>query len=406
MCCPLFLGRYHPWRRGEFSLRKPDCIRPARLLVPALLVLLAFTGAAGAREDGARLVSSAGGAVTFEVTVPGAAMVPAPGGTVRIVIDGYGTFSPPGAVELPGRTFRVAVPQLGEPRVSVTVLEEERLGPLNLVRVPGERFVEGENGMPITEQYYPPDPWANGGGLPLFEALAASFMGRQRILPIRINPLVVDAGGARLVRKLSVTVSFGTGRRALRDGRSRAKLPLRARGSGSMTSSSSTPATCRDSGNRSTGRFDSRPRRRRGRSSRSGFPKPASISCAPILSSPPGFRPGLRRGSSRSRNTTTTRRSPISSGTVDVPVFFVEGAGTAPGVFDGSDRLYFYSLGLKDDAAGARYECPLHGRQRPLARGRGRRIAHAPDLPVSSGRGGYAPPVHRDDEIPQRTPGT
>ena len=208
-------------------MRKPDCSRLVCGFMPALLVLVAFAGAAEAREDGARLVSSAGGAITFQVTVPGAGIVPASGGTVRLVIDGYGTFSPPGAVELPGRTFRVAIPPIGEPRVSTTVIEEERLGPLNLFRVPGERFIEGENGIPITEQYYPPDPWANGGGLPLVEALPASFMGRQRILPIRINPLVIDSG-----RRASRPHAVGDGqlrkrRRAIRDGRSRGGSPWR-----------------------------------------------------------------------------------------------------------------------------------------------------------------------------------
>ena len=49
-------------------MRKPDRIRQVLGLMPALLVLSALAGTAGARESGVRLVSSAGGAVTFEVT--------------------------------------------------------------------------------------------------------------------------------------------------------------------------------------------------------------------------------------------------------------------------------------------------------------------------------------------------
>jgi len=330
-------------------LSKPDRSRSVCGLIPAIFVLLAFTGAAGAREDGARLVSSAGGAITFEVTVPGAGIVPASGGTVRLVIDGYGTFSPPGAVELPGRTFRVAIPPFGEPRVSTTVLEEERLGPLNLFRVPGERFIEGENGIPITEQYYPPDPWANGGGLPLVEAFPASFMGRQRILPIRINPIVLDAGGARFVRKLSVTVSFGSAG-ALSRTDVLGEAPLGGAWKRLYDELLVNPGDA--------------PRFRKPLDQALRFAAAAEVGKKLKIRIPEtgiyfmradsliaaGLSAGLATGELALKKHYYDETRPDLARTVDVPVFFVEGAGTAPGVFDGSDLLYFYSFGLKDDA--------------------------------------------------------
>ncbi|MCX5752643.1 MAG: hypothetical protein NTW97_03220, partial [Candidatus Krumholzibacteria bacterium] len=296
-----------------------------------------------------RLVSSAGGAIAFEVTVPGAGMVPAPGGTVRLVIDGYGTFSPPGAVELPGRTFRVAIPPSGEPRVSWAVLEEERLGPLNLFRVPGERLIGGEDGIPITEQYYPPDPWASGGGLPLVEALAASFMGRQRILPIRINPLIIDAGGARLVRKLSVTVSFGTaGARSGTDVIGEAPLagawkrlyddllvnPVDVPRFRKPLDRAPAFAATTEAGKRLKIRIPE-----------TGI---YLIRADSLIAA--GLSAGLSTGELALKKYYYDETRPDLARTVDVPVLFVEGEGTAPGVFDGSDLLYFYALGLKDDA--------------------------------------------------------
>jgi len=314
-----------------------------------LLVILALAGAATAREEGVRLVSSAGSAVTFEVTVPGARVVPAPGGAVRLVIEGYGTFSPPGAVELPGRTFRVAIPRYGDPRVSVTVLEEERLGPLNLVRVPGERFIEGENGVPVTEQYYPPDPWANGGGLPLYEALAASFMGRQRVLPIRINPLVLDAGGARLVRRLSVTVSFGTAG-ALSGTDVLGQAPLSGawkRLYDELLVNPGDAASFRKplDMTRATAAAAEAGKKLKIRIPETGV---YYMSADSLIAA--GLSAGLATGELALRKYYYDETSPDLLRTVDVPLFFVEDAGTAPGVFDGGDRLYFYSFGLKDDA--------------------------------------------------------
>ncbi len=317
--------------------------------MPALLVLLALAGAAAAREDGARLVSSAGSAVTFEVTVPSAGMVPAAGGAFRLAIEGYGTFSPPGAVELPGRTFRVAIPRYGEPRVSVTVLEEERLGPLNLVRVPGERFIEGENGVPVTERYFPPDPWANGGGLPLYEALPASFMGRQRVLPIRINPLVLDAGGARLVRRLSVTVSFGTaGELSRADALGQAPL------SGAWKRLYGELLV--NPGDAARFRKPLDPTRAVAAAAEAGkklkirIPETGVYHMRADSLIAAGLSAGLATGELALRKYYYDETEPDLLRTVEVPVFFVEDAGTAPGVFDGSDRLYFYALGLKDDA--------------------------------------------------------
>jgi len=324
-------------------------MRLCRAFSPWFSVLLVLAPSAAARGSGARLVSSAGSAVTFEITIPGATIVPAPGGTVRVVIDGYGTFSPPGAVELPGRAFRVAVPQFGDARVSAAVLEEERVGPLNLTRVPGERFVEGENGIAVTEQYYPPDPWADGGGPKLVEAGTASFMGRQRVLPIRINPLIIDASGARLVRRLSVTVSFGSRSAAAGvDGLPAAPVSLawkrlyeellvnpgdvpRLRKPLERLQAAAVP-----------GEF--------GKKLKLRIPETGLFSIRADSLIAAGLSTGLSTGEIALEKYYYDAAEPDLVRKTGVPLLVVESASTAPGIFDGGDRVFFYALGIKDDA--------------------------------------------------------
>jgi hypothetical protein len=158
--------------------------------------------------DEARLVSTSGAAVSFEITVPPAEIIPTGGGRVRVHVPGYGSFSPPGAIELPGRTFIVAIPPTSQVRVSSTILADEPLGALSLARVHGERFVQGEGGIPVTEFFEPPDPWADIGPPPAVAAGEPCLMGRQRVLPVRVIPLVYGEHGSRLIRKIAITVHF------------------------------------------------------------------------------------------------------------------------------------------------------------------------------------------------------
>ena len=324
-------------------------MRLIRALWPWFLTLALVASSAEAREKGTRLVSSSGGGMSFEVTVPAARIVSAAGGAVKIVIDGYGTFSPPGAVELPGAAFRIAIPPIGEPRVTATVLEEERLGPLNLVRVAAERFVEGQNGMAGTEQYYPPDPWANGGGLPLVEARHASFMGRQRVLPIRVSPLIMDASGARLVRKLSITVSFGsagaqTGIEDLAqspvsltwkhiydellvnpDDASKFRKPL------ARVQAMVAPGEA-------------------GKKLKIRVPETGIYAVRADSLIAAGLSAGLSTGEIALKKYYYDETMPDLLRKVDVPILVIESPSTAPGVFDGGDEMIFYALGIKDDA--------------------------------------------------------
>ncbi len=330
-------------------MRKPDRNRLICGLAAALGVLAALAGGAGAREEGARLVSSSSGAVAFEVSVPAPVLVPGPGGTVRVVLEGYGTFSPPGAVELPGTTFRVAVPSGGEPRVSWTVLEEEPLGSLILARVAGERLIEGANGVPSSEQYYPPDPWAAGGAPSLVEVRRPSFMGRQRVLPIRVNPLILEGGGARLIRKLSVTVSFGASP-APAGADAFGEAPL----SGAWKRLYGELLVNPDDAERLRKPLDRTPRlsaaAEAGKRLKLRIPETGVYYMRADSLIAAGLSTGLATGELALRKYYYDETQPGFERTVEAPVFVVEDAGGAPGVFDGGDRLFFYALGLKDDA--------------------------------------------------------
>ena len=171
----------------------------------SLFLSLAFN----ARAEEFRLLSSTGRSISFEVIVPAAELVTLEGGLVRVRIDGYGTFSPPGAYELPGNSFRVAVPPAGEPRVTFSVLETEQLGRFGLARVYGERFAEDDDGMLRTDRFMPSDPWPQGYIPPVVSAGRTAFMGRQRVLAVRVNPLLLRGEEVSIARRILVNVDFG-----------------------------------------------------------------------------------------------------------------------------------------------------------------------------------------------------
>lgn len=152
------------------------------------------------------LLTSGGNSVSFEVTVPVPGLVRAERGGTSVLIPGYGSFSPPGAFEYPGRTFRVAIPESGEFHVAYTVLETELIGPIELARVPGERIIDRGDGEVSYETYFPQDPWADAGIPPVVSAGRPCYMGRQRVLPVRLCPLMRGDGGYALARKLVIEV--------------------------------------------------------------------------------------------------------------------------------------------------------------------------------------------------------
>jgi hypothetical protein len=329
-------------------LKPRDRVRAIRTWFGAVLVTAAFVLVGSAEGADVRLTSSGGGTITFEVIVPPAKIIPAEGGRVRVLIDGYGTFSPPGAFELPGKTFRVAIPSDGVPRVAATIIEEENLGQLLLARVPAERLIKGENDVPVTEQYYPPDPWTEGGAPDLWVAGEPSFMGRERVLPIRVNPLIVGAGGARLVRKLSISVAI-SGRAG-----SAADLAPAAPLSGvwkrlydDLLVNPGDVSRFRKPLVRVQGApmAPQAVRRLKLRVPETGL---YAIRADSLIAA--GLSTGLSIGEIALKKIYFDDTAVDLERRVDVPILVVEDPTSAPGVFDGKDLLVFYALGIKDDS--------------------------------------------------------
>ncbi|MCK4351589.1 MAG: hypothetical protein KAX13_12055, partial [Candidatus Krumholzibacteria bacterium] len=183
--------------------------RAAKILLVFSCILLECSVITRAADRDFRIIATSERSITFEIEIPRAEIVPAGDGLVRVLLDGYGSFSPPGAPGIPGRSFRVALPPEGGYQIASSVLEWESLGRIRLARVFGERLVKGEDGIPITERFMPEDPWRRDGYRPdIVGTGTASFMGRQRVLPVRINPLVIEGEGVNLARRIRITVSF------------------------------------------------------------------------------------------------------------------------------------------------------------------------------------------------------
>lgn len=318
----------------------------SRCLGAALLLVLVPVHEAWSR--GTKLLQSSRNAITFEVVVPDPVIVPAGDGKVRLRLEGYGTVSPPGALEIPVKTFHVAVPLSGGVRVSATVQAEEHLGALQLVRVPAERFIKGENDVPSTEIYYPPDPWRSSDYPSLVTAERPSFMGRQRVLPVRVCPLSLGREGARLVKKLTVTVTIEGG--ALRtelesyreapvssrwkrlydvllvnpDDVSRYIKPLRI------------PGVLREP--------DQGVRRLRLHIPETGC---YAVRADSLVAS--GLTAGLSQGEIALKKYYYDEGEPDLVREVDIPILVINGSASTEEVFSDDDLLVFYALGIKDD---------------------------------------------------------
>jgi hypothetical protein len=316
----------------------------------SLVLLPALYGAPEARET--RLVSSRSSSIVFEIEVPAPTVVQASDGASRVLLPGYGTFSPPGAPELPGKTFHVAVPSSGTPRVTAVVLREEDLGAMQLARVPEERMRIGEDGYPISELHYPPDPWEAGFTPPLVSAGEASYMRRVRVLPVRVIPLRIDNGRVRIARRIAVTVRIEGAAEAPRIGEER--IPGTAGAwdrlyKGILVNPGDVAAfgvpVRRDRTMRSRTEETNRLKIR--------IPDTGTYSVRADSLIARGLSPNLAiNGSAPTfalKKFYYDASEPDLMREVDIPVHIVEGSSGVAGLFDEDDRVVFYAHGLRDD---------------------------------------------------------
>jgi hypothetical protein len=319
-----------------------------------LLVIAAAPVAVRAEAAGkdARILRSDGSSISFEITVPPARLVHNGDGSVRVKVPGYGTFSPPGAMELPGRTFNVAVPPDAQATISYNITESEVLGSFELWRVRAERFIDMdlEGGIPVSELYLPPDPWNGRVPLETVRAGRPAMMGRQNVLPVMVSPLIASGESYVLARKIMVTIGLGGS-------------GLREEMSEPLTETAPTPAW-KSFYDRvlvnpdDTDRFKVPLKERRllrshaddGRKLKIRIPESGvySIRADSLIAS--GMTPSLSEGQFALRKYYYDNSEPDLVRSVDIPYRIVKGEQSGPQVFEGDDLLVFYSDGVKDDA--------------------------------------------------------
>ena len=302
--------------------------------------------AAGTR---AKLIRSDPSSVTFEISVPQPHIERGDDGA-RIVIDGYGTFSPPGAPVFPGRTFNVAVPADGNPSVSWTVTESEALGRLSLVRVMAERFIRyGDDGIPVTEPYLPEDPWDGRLFLETVTFVDPAMMGRQRVLPVRVSPLMEQDGSYSLARKITVTVSFGSVSAAAPDRPGPAGMQI----SGAWKRMYERVLVNPSDTERLITPLKSRPALRSpqvpGKKLKIKIPETGvySVRADSLIAS--GLSPSLSNNGFALKKLYFDENEPGLVREVDIPHRVIKGSGSASDIFEGDDLLVFFARGVKDD---------------------------------------------------------
>ena len=321
--------------------------RAVKILLVFSCILLVCSVITRAADRDSRIIATSERSITFEIEIPRAEIVPAGDGFVRVLLDGYGSFSPPGAPGLPGRSFRVALPPEGGYQIASSVLEWESLGRIRLARVFGERLVKGKDGIPITERFMPEDPWRDGYRPDIVGTGTASFMGRQRVLPVRVNPLVIEGEGVNLARRIRITVSF-TGAASIPVGAG-IKPPAAGAWDRLYRDLLVNPADV----DRFRKPLDEvavqRSTMQIGRRLKLTIPETGLFAVRADSLIDAGLSPGLSTGMISLKKYYYDESEPGLRRDVDIPLLVLEDDGGAPGILDGADRLVFYTYGLRDD---------------------------------------------------------
>ncbi len=299
---------------------------------------------------GVKVLRSDGSSVTFEISVPSPRVESGSDGS-RVVLDGYGTFSPPGALLFPARTFHVAVPALGEPSISWTVTDSEAIGPLTLSRVMGERFIRyGDDGIPVTETYLPEDPWSGGPPMEVVTSVLPAMMGRQRVMPVRVSPLTERDGSFTLARKITVTVSFGTASGSLPERSDPSASPALSGAWKRMydrvlVNPADTERLISPVKDRAVMRSPMAP----GKKLKIRIPETGvySVRADSLIAS--GLSPSLSNNGFALKKLFYDDTEPDLAREVDIPYRVIKGSGSAADIFEGDDLLVFFAMGIKDD---------------------------------------------------------
>jgi len=128
-----------PCRAGLPAIPSP--FRSGRALVLAVVALSIVASAVrAAKTDGVRLAPPTPGAVRFTVTVPEARVtrIDAEQKIDQLALDGYIAEGEPGTPALPVRTVMVAVPPIGDVRLTASATEAAVHEDVTLAPFPGQ----------------------------------------------------------------------------------------------------------------------------------------------------------------------------------------------------------------------------------------------------------------------------
>jgi hypothetical protein len=162
---------------------------------------------ASAGDAAIRMAPATPGGVRFTVTVPppSLARVDTVGQVVRLAFPGYGTVGEPGTPALPTRTVLVAVPPLGEVRLSAVASETSVRDGVTLAGYPGIDSTGRSVPVPRRLAAY----MAVGSGTPPgAQLLEVTWMRNQRVARVLIAPAAYEPAARRLTVAARVDVEL------------------------------------------------------------------------------------------------------------------------------------------------------------------------------------------------------
>ena len=210
-----------PCRAGLPAIPSP--FRSGRALVLAVVALSIVASAVrAAKTDGVRLAPPTPGAVRFTVTVPEARVtrIDAEQKIDQLALDGYIAEGEPGTPALPVRTVMVAVPPIGDVRLTASATEAAVHEDVTLAPFPGQ---DGQGRAVRTDRKLAAYG-ATGSGTPVgARLLGVTWMRNQRVARIAIEPVAYEPAARRLTVasrvdvELAVTPTAGLGPPVERD---------------------------------------------------------------------------------------------------------------------------------------------------------------------------------------------
>jgi hypothetical protein len=185
----------------------PAWASPARVALAALFLAGATPVARCAPADGVRLAPATPGAVRFTVTVPEPKLVRVDLEQAFDALDlpGYSASGEPGTPVLPTRTLTIAVPPVGEVRLTAAASEAVVHDGVNLAPFPGmDRDGKAVRTIRKLAAY-----GAAGSGTPVAARLVdVTWMRNQRVAHVSIEPAAYEPAARRLAVAARVDVEL------------------------------------------------------------------------------------------------------------------------------------------------------------------------------------------------------